>query len=126
MLRLLADENFNDSIVRGLLWRRPETDVVRVQDVGLSGANDRLVLAWAAHEGRVLLTPDQKTIPTYAYERVMAGLPMPGVFRRLVVDADGFEGDGCCDTAPSTTSLTDFIPGRQLTPRVRHCWRPLV
>jgi hypothetical protein len=55
-------------------------EVVRVQDVGLSGADDRLVLAWAAHAGRVLLTHDQKTIPTYAYERVMAGLPMPGVF----------------------------------------------
>jgi hypothetical protein len=80
MLRLLADENFNGSIIRGLLRRQPEMDVVRVQDVGLSGADDRLVLAWAANEGRVLLTHDQKTVPTYAYERVMAGLPMPGVF----------------------------------------------
>jgi Domain of unknown function (DUF5615) len=80
MLRLLADENFNSRIIRGLLRRQPEMDVVRVQDVGLSGADDCLVLAWAAHEGRVLLTHDQKTVPTYAYERVMAGLPMPGVF----------------------------------------------
>jgi predicted nuclease of predicted toxin-antitoxin system len=58
MLRLLADENFNGSIIRGLLRRQPEMDVVRVQDVGLSGADDRLVLAWAANEGRVLLTHD--------------------------------------------------------------------
>jgi hypothetical protein len=80
MLRLLADENFNGSIIRGLLRRQPEMDVVRVQDVGLSGVDDRLVLAWAANEGRVLLTHDQKTVPTYAYERVMAGIPMPGIF----------------------------------------------
>ena len=80
MLRLLADENFNGRIIRGLLRRTPEIDVVRVQDVGLSGADDRIVLAWAANEGRVLLTHDQKTVPTFAYERVIAGLPMPGVF----------------------------------------------
>jgi Domain of unknown function (DUF5615) len=54
MLRLLADENFNGSIVRGLVCRQPEVDVVCVQDVGLSGADDRTVLAWAASEGRVL------------------------------------------------------------------------
>ena len=80
MLRLLADENFNGSIIRGLLRRKLEIDVVRVQDVGLSGADDHLVLACASNEGRVLFTHDQKTVPTYAYERVMAGLPMPGVF----------------------------------------------
>jgi len=80
MLRLLADENFNGSIIRGLLRRKPEVDVVRVQDVGLSGGDDRLVLAWAAHEGRVLLTHDQHTVPKYAYERIVAGLPMSGVF----------------------------------------------
>jgi hypothetical protein len=34
-LRLLADENFDNTIVRGLLRRRPSIDVVRVQDVML-------------------------------------------------------------------------------------------
>ena len=29
MLRLLADENLNNDIVRGLLRRRPELDIVR-------------------------------------------------------------------------------------------------
>ena len=28
----------------------------------------------------VLLTHDRKTIPSFAYARVAAGLPMPGVF----------------------------------------------
>lgn len=58
MLRFLSDENLNNDIVRGLLRRKPEIDLVRVQDVGLSGADDPTVLAWAAQDGRVLLTQD--------------------------------------------------------------------
>jgi len=80
MLRLAADENFSNDIVRGLLRRKPDIDIVRVQDVGLSGADDPTVLAWAAQEGRVLLTHDVSTITRYAYERVQGGKPMPGVF----------------------------------------------
>ena len=80
MLRFVADENFNNDIVRGMLRRAPELDIVRVQDVELSGADDPTVLEWAAHTGRILLTHDVKTITQYAYERVRAGLPMPGVF----------------------------------------------
>ena len=56
MLRFAADENFNNDIVRGLRRRKPELDIVRVQEAGLSGAVDPDVLEWAAREGRVLLT----------------------------------------------------------------------
>jgi hypothetical protein len=80
MLRLLADENFNNQIVRGMLRRRPEIDIVRVQDVGLSETDDRVILEWAAQQSRVLLTHDVETMTRYAYERVQAGLAMPGVF----------------------------------------------
>jgi len=80
VLALAADENFNNDIVRALLRRLSELDLVRVQDVGLTGAHDRQVLEWAAAEGRVLLTHDVSTITRFAYERVESGLPMPGVF----------------------------------------------
>lgn len=80
MLRFAADENFNNNIIRALLRRKPELDIVRIQDVGLSGADDSTVLEWAAQEGRILLTHDVSTITRYAYERVQAGKPMPGVF----------------------------------------------
>src|SRR5919201_1724190 len=80
MLLLVADENFNGNIVRGLFRRQPALDLVRLQDVGLSGADDPAVLAWAAQEERVLLTHDVSTITRYAYERVQEGQPMPGVF----------------------------------------------
>jgi hypothetical protein len=36
VLKLVSDENFNGDILRGLFRRRPDLDVVRVQDVGLS------------------------------------------------------------------------------------------
>lgn len=37
MTRFLADENFNNQIVRGILRQAPsiDIDIVRVQDVGL-------------------------------------------------------------------------------------------
>ena len=79
MLLLVADENFNNDILRGLLRREPSLDIVRIQDVGLTHAPDPLVLEWAAQENRVLLTHDQNTITKFAYERVVEGKSMPGV-----------------------------------------------
>jgi hypothetical protein len=78
-MKLLADENFHRAIVRGLLRQLPDLDLVRVQDVGLSGADDDAVLAWAAVEERLVLTHDVETLIAAAYTRVNAGLPMPGV-----------------------------------------------
>ena len=79
MLLLVADENFNNDIVRGLLRKKPDLDIVRVQEVGLRGADDPAILEWAANEGRVVLTHDAATMAYYAYERVKVGLSMPGV-----------------------------------------------
>ena len=79
MLLLVADENFNNDIVRGLLRRKPDLDIVRVQDVGLRGEEDPVILEWAAQEGRVLLTHDAATMSNFAFERVRAGKSMPGV-----------------------------------------------
>lgn len=52
MIRLAADEDFNNNIVRGLLRRKPDLDIVRIQDVGLSGADDPAVLEWCARAAR--------------------------------------------------------------------------
>ena len=56
MLKLVSDENFNADILRGLFRRRPDLDIVPVQDIGLSAAPDSDILAWAAVEDRILLT----------------------------------------------------------------------
>jgi hypothetical protein len=77
---LAADENFNNDILRGVRRRNPAIDIVRIQDEGLSGADDPTVLEWAAQAGRVLLTHDVSTMTRYAYDRVRDGKPMPGVF----------------------------------------------
>jgi hypothetical protein len=80
MISLLADENFNNDILRGVLRQNPKIDIVRVQDVELSGKDDPEVLQWAADNGRVLLTHDVSTMTRYAYDRVKEGKAMPGVF----------------------------------------------
>ncbi|MGK7912623.1 MAG: DUF5615 family PIN-like protein [Synechococcus sp.] len=80
MVLFLADENFNNQIVRGILRQRESVDIVRVQDVGLSGADDPQVLEWAAQYERVVLTHDVATMADFAYERVKKGVNMPGLF----------------------------------------------
>lgn len=79
MLRLLADENFDGRIVRGLRRRAPQVDVLRVQDTDIAGAQDPDLLEWAAANDRLLLSHDISTIPAFAAARVAAGLRMPGV-----------------------------------------------
>lgn len=80
MILLAADENLDNDIVRGLLRRNPSVDIVRVQDAGLSGADDPTVLEWAAQENRIIITHDVSTMSHYAYERIRNGKPMPGIF----------------------------------------------
>jgi hypothetical protein len=62
MLRFLADKNFNNDILRGSLRHQPELDIPRVQDSGLSGADDPTLLVWAAQQGRIILTHDVTTM----------------------------------------------------------------
>ena len=59
--------------------RLPSLDLMRIQDVGLSGAHDPDALDWAAREGRVLLTHDFDNLIGHARARVRAGLPMAGI-----------------------------------------------
>jgi Domain of unknown function (DUF5615) len=80
MLRLAADENFNNDVIRGVRRRNPAVEIVRVQDAGLSGADDPTVPERAAQGQRILLTHDVATMTRYAYDRVRDGKPMPGVF----------------------------------------------
>lgn len=71
---VLADENFTGPILRGLLERLPELDVIRAQDTEMYQADDVQLLEWAAQENRVLLTHDFDTMIGYVYDRVRAGL----------------------------------------------------
>lgn len=62
-MKWLADENFRNAIIRGLLRQRPSFDIVRAQDVPqLSGQDDRAILGFATVEARVVLTHDMTTM----------------------------------------------------------------
>jgi hypothetical protein len=78
-MKFLTDENFEGAIFRGLLRHKPYIDLVRVQDVGLSGADDPTILEWASEEGRILLTHDRRTMPRYAYQRMAIGKSIAGM-----------------------------------------------
>ncbi len=114
-MRLLTDENFNGSILRGLIRRLPELDLIRVQDVGLMNTDDRQILEWAASDGRILLTHDVATITMYAYERVNQGLVMTGVVE-VMAEApigkiiDDLELFICCSNPEEYEGQVLFIP----------------
>ena len=80
MLRYAADECLHSNIIRAVLRLDPDLDIALITSEGLTGADDDTVLAWAAQQGRVVLTHDVKTMVGRAYARVKAGKPMPGVF----------------------------------------------
>ncbi len=79
MLRPASDEDVHGGIIEGLRLRQPDLDVLRVQDTGLSRTPDPDILAWAATHGRVMLTADLNTMVGFAWARVKAGQPMPGL-----------------------------------------------
>jgi predicted nuclease of predicted toxin-antitoxin system len=79
MLRLVSDADVNGHLLDALRARLPSLDLVRVQDILPEGTHDTAVLAWAAAEDRVLVTNDRNTMVGFAYERVAAGEPVPGL-----------------------------------------------
>ncbi|MBI5474075.1 MAG: DUF5615 family PIN-like protein [Ignavibacteriae bacterium] len=78
-LLFVTDENFDHTILRGLLRKQPNLDIVTIQAAGLSGSTDAQVLEWAAKQRRILLTHDVSTITRYAIGRIRDGEPMSGV-----------------------------------------------
>jgi predicted nuclease of predicted toxin-antitoxin system len=80
MLRLQSDADVPGPLIDGLRQRHPAIDLVRAQEVGLRTAPDPIVLEWAATEGRIVISRDKRSLIKHANDRVLAGLPMPGVF----------------------------------------------
>ena len=117
MIRLVADEDFDNDILRALVRRVPEVDVVRVQDEGLSGADDPTILAWAASVGRVLLTHDVSTMTRHALDRVRLEQPMAGVIaihQRVAIGSviEDLVLTVVCSTTDDLSGQLCFIPLR--------------
>src|ERR1035438_6083496 len=80
MVRFLADASLRNAIVRGCLRREPTMDFLSANRANLEGVPDPAVLAFAAQQGRVLVTSDFKTMPGYFGEFLQGGGSSPGVF----------------------------------------------
>lgn len=74
-----ADENFDGRILDGLRARIAALNILRVQDTEMYQLPDPDLLDWLAKQNRILLTHDSRTMPGFVYERVRAGLSVPGV-----------------------------------------------
>jgi hypothetical protein len=62
-VKWLADECFDNDVIRGLLRRSPDFDLVRAQDISeVAGRDDETLLAWAGKNDRVVLTHDLATM----------------------------------------------------------------
>jgi len=70
-VKWLADENFHNAIIRGLLRQAPALDIIRAQDVPeISGRDDRELLRFATAEGRVVVTHDVSTMVPAMREQI--------------------------------------------------------
>jgi hypothetical protein len=70
-VKWLADENFDNDILRGLRRRAAEFDVLRVQDIAeIAGEPDPVILAWATARGRALSTHDLSTMIGAMHEQL--------------------------------------------------------
>ena len=78
-IRFLTDEDFKNAILDGVRRRLPGLDIVRVQDIGLRGLRDPLILEARADQNRILLTHDVSTMRGFAIARVVAEKRMPGL-----------------------------------------------
>ena len=89
MLRLIIDQDLDHDILRGLIRRIPDLDVVTAFEIGMMKATDPQLLTWAAEEGRIIVTHDRKTMPGHAADlmgggRISAGFLLCLVAFRLV------------------------------------------
>jgi len=85
-VKWLADENFRNAIVRGLLRKAPAFDIVRAQDVReISGQDDQVLLQFATAEGRVVATHDLSTMIPAMREQMRARVAV-----RAYRDGGGF------------------------------------
>jgi predicted nuclease of predicted toxin-antitoxin system len=78
-VKFLLDADLPRALFTALQREAPELDVLRVQQAGLRTAADPDILAFAAKEGRILVTKDKATMRDFAAERIARGEPMPGL-----------------------------------------------
>ena len=79
-IRFLADEDFNQAIVAGLRHREPRLDMLTISELGMKGTPDPQVLAFAAEQGRMVVSHDVTTMPVHFAVHIAGGNSSPGLF----------------------------------------------
>ena len=77
-VRFQADADLNQTIVLALVRRESGMDFQTATAANLAGLDDAAVLALAAHEGRILITHDQSTMPQH-FARFITTQTSPGL-----------------------------------------------
>ena len=78
-IRFQADADLNEDIVSGVRRKEPLIDFQTADEAGLHGLADPHVLGLAAGAGRILVSHDRKTMPTY-FAAFIEAEPSPGLF----------------------------------------------
>lgn len=78
-VRFQADYDFNQKIVRAVLYLHPTIDFQTGHKAGLKGLPDDQVLAIAAREGRILVSHDLSSMPVH-FGNFITVQDSPGVF----------------------------------------------
>lgn len=113
--KLLFDEDVDHRILRGVRRANPGLDVRTAQEAGLAGKSDAEVLAWAATEGRLLVTQDVNTMTSEHSEFVQGNRESAGV---VLIPRDVAIGRAIADllliceasTAEEWINRMDFLP----------------
>ena len=77
-IKLLADADLNENIVRGLRRREPAIDLLDAHEGKIVGLSDPEVLEIAALTGRVLISHDCNTMPDH-FARFLKKSDSPGL-----------------------------------------------
>ena len=77
-VRFQADADLNQTIVLALVRRESGMDFQTATAANLAGLDDASVLALAAHDGRVIVTHDQSTMPEH-FAHFIATQASPGL-----------------------------------------------
>jgi Domain of unknown function (DUF5615) len=77
--RFLADQDFNDHIVRGVQRREPAVEFLRARELGIEERSDTEVLAHAAAGSWIVVSHDVNTMTAAANARLATGQPLAGL-----------------------------------------------
>jgi hypothetical protein len=75
----LADQDFNEAVLEGVLRTEPSIQIMRLREVGLRKSDDASVLEWAAQRNLIVLSHDVNTMSKEALERLSRGERMTGL-----------------------------------------------